>query len=149
MRKIPSLDEVVKLVSEAYKIVKPKYIDEFEGLSGFIGAVEYAYESFVNAKDSDKFWEDLDFFTWGILIDKDLVSDCKEALEILTLNGKDCELKTLRQIVDEAGLIPSNKFDLEEIKPIYLAEVFLSSAYAIETEKIFEKAKELWLEKQT
>jgi len=143
--KIPSLEEVRRLIIEAYKIVKPKYIDEFEGLSDFIGAVEYAYETYVDAKDSGEFWSQLAFFTWGVLTDKEFVSDCEEAFKILTLGGKDCELKEFRKIVNEAGIV--TELEIDEVEPVLLANYFLSSAYSLEIDALISEAKKLWEEK--
>ena len=144
MQKIPSLEELKELLNEARRYVKPKYIEQFSDWEDFIGALEYAYENFV--EKSDKFWKDLAFYTWGVMVDNDFVSDCKEAFEILTQNGKDCKLETFRRIVDEAGLISS--FEPNEIDPIYLAKVFINSAFSLEVDALIEKAKKIWLEKQ-
>ena len=144
MQKIPSLEELKELLSEARHYVEPEYIEQFSDWENFIGALEYAYEKFV--EKSDKFWNSLALWTWSIMIDGNFVSDCKEAFEILTQNGKDCKLETFKQIVDEAGLVSS--FEINEIDLINLAETFISSAFSLEVDALIEKAKEIWLEKQ-
>ena len=143
-RKIPSLEELKELLNEARNYVELKYLEQYFDWDDIIGAVEYAYEKF--AKKSSKFWEDLANFTWSVIIDNDFVSNCKEAFEILAQNGKDCELKIFRQIVSEAGITSS--FEPNEIDPIYLAKVFINSAFSLEIDALIKKAKEIWLEKQ-
>ena len=80
------------------------------------------------------------------MISDKMVSDCKKAIEILTLNGKDCELENFRRTVDEAGLVSG--FEIEDIDLIYLAKLFLGSAYSLEINELFEEAKNFWLEMQ-
>ena len=144
MQKIPSLEELKELLNEARNYVELKYLKQYFDWDDIIGAVEYAYEKFV--EKSDKFWEDLANFTWSVIVDNDFVSDYKEAFEILTQNGKDCKLETFRRTVDEAGLVSS--FEINEIDLINLAKTFISSAFSLEVDALIEKAKEIWLEKQ-
>lgn len=148
MQKLPPFEEIKAILEEARKRVRLKYLSELFDWDDLLEAFEYAYSTFVlpNLKDINKLWNDLAFYTFGILTDNRYVSDCNEAFEILTQNGKDCKLEEFRQVVDEAGLVSS--FEIDEIDPIYLAETFISSKIAVDLDKLTEVAKQIWLEKQ-
>ena len=144
MQKIPSLEELKELLNEARYYTNAEYIEKYYGWNKFLSAVEKAYKNL--AKNLNEFWEKLADATFSVMISDKMVSDCKEAIEILTLNGKDCELENFRRTVDEAGLVSG--FEIEDIDLIYLAKLFLGSAYSLEINELFEEAKNFWVEMQ-
>jgi len=147
--KVPPLEEVVELIRVAYSPDRYKFLDKYVGLGDLIGNVEYAYGITLNylseKQEWNKFWELLADFTFSSISFSELPIGCKEAFEILTLKGKDCELKEFRRIVNEAGIV--SKLEIDEVEPTLLAKYFLNSAFALEIDALVSEAKELWEEK--
>jgi len=148
----PPLEKIKEAFLKAFGYVKPKYLSTYVDENDLEYLVGKAYELVCNSIDKwkidslDKFWQELANNIYGyILWHKDwyFVSGCEEAIKILTDNGKDCELKNFREIIEEAGVV-SYTGDLQEFNLKNLANDLLSSAYALETDEIAKLAKEFF-----
>jgi len=150
----PPLEKVKKAFFKAFDYVKPKYLSMYADKEDFESLIEEAYEftkSLIGKygiNNFDKFWQELANNIYGYILwhfEWYFVSDCEEAIKILTDNGKDCELENFREIIEEAGIV-SYTGDLQEFNLKNLANDLLSSAYALEIDEIAKVAKEFFEE---
>jgi len=146
MRNIPTSEELKKLIADVYPMCNCKYIEKYIGKENISEILSECAYSFAIKDNKAKFWSNLSDYAFGCITDSNTYfpSNCKEAMEILL--DIDCEWKELRQVIEEAGLTTSEDFELANLNPKLLATIFLSSAYALEIDRLVEEAKNRWKE---